>query len=558
MKTTFQYDHYYDYAELTACLQTLQETYPTIMKLESICVSEEGKNVWAVTLTDKTTGDAMDKPAYYMDGNHHAGEVTGSMACMHFIDAILTNHAEPSMAKLLAETTIYVIPKISPDGSDEYLHTANKLRSVNRPYPKAALDDGLHAQDINEDGIIAMMRVKTPFGAWKKRDGDDFVMTKRLPDDQEGEFYNIYTEGTIVNFDGVNIKIGTEKWGLDFNRNYPFGWFIEARQPGAGKYPLSNPENKAVADFVIAHKNIGSVLTMHTTGGVLVYPPGTMPSKEASQEDMRMYKEIGVMATQEMHYPVVNIFDNFLQDTVNYSSGAFDDWCYHTQGIPAYTVELWNVKERAGCPQQWPIERDKSDAKKEEEFFKVTAWVKEHCPSGILPWTHCTHPQLGDVEIGGIDFKFTCQNCPPDYLLQEMEKTTAFALRHAKVLPKLIIDDVKVTQQSEDIFQIDAVIANKGYLPTYICEEAKKAQVNQPLEISLKNAEILTQSSTVEELAGFFNINTEYGYDGIETGNNAPLMKKITWIVKGKKGQTVLLQVQSEKAGKVQKEIILK
>ena len=139
-----------------------------------------------------------------------------------------------------------------------------------------------------------------------------------------------------------------------------------------------------------------------------------------------------------------------------------------------------------------------------------------------------------------------------------MEKTTAFALRHAKVLPKLIIDDVKVTQQSEDIFQIDAVIANKGYLPTYICEEAKKAQVNQPLEISLKNAEILTQSSTVEELAGFFNINTEYGYDGIETGNNAPLMKKITWIVKGKKGQTVLLQVQSEKAGKVQKEIILK
>ena len=133
------------------------------------------------------------------------------------------------------------------------------------------------------------------------------------------------------------------------------------------------------------------------------------------------------------------------------------------------------MKERAGCPQQWPIERDKSDAKKEEEFFKVTAWVKEHCPSGILSWTHCTHPQLGDVEIGGIDFKFTCQNCPPDYLLQEMEKTTAFALRHAKVLPKLIIDDVKVTQQSEDIFQIDAVIANKGYLPTYICEEGKES-----------------------------------------------------------------------------------
>ncbi len=557
MKTTFHYDHYYDYEEMTNCLHTLQQIHPDLMQMESICVSEEGKQVWAVTLTDRSTGSAMEKPAYYMDGNHHAGEVTGSMACMHFIDVILSNHDTKEMTKLLAETAIYVIPKISPDGSDEYLHTANKLRSVNRPYPNAQLDDGLHAEDINGDGIIAMMRVKTPYGAWKKQNGDAFIMTKRLPDDQDGEFYNIYTEGTIVNYDGVHIKVGTEKWGLDFNRNYPFGWFIESRQPGAGKYPLSNPENRAVADFVIAHKNIGSVLTMHTTGGVLVYPPGTMPSKEASQEDMRMYKEIGEMATQEMGYPVVNIFDNFLQDTVNYSSGAFDDWCYHTQGIPAYTVELWNVKERAGCKQQWPVKRDKSDAEKEEEFLKVSTWVKEHCPEAILPWTHCTHPQLGDVEIGGIDFKFTCQNCPPAYLLQEMEKTTAFALRHAKVLPKLVISDLQVSQLSEQIFKIDAVIANKGYLPTYICEEAKNAKGNQPLEIHLENVEILTQTVMAEELSGFFNICTEYGYDGIETNNYAPIAKKITWMVKGEKGQKAVLIAQGEKAGKAQAEMIL-
>lgn len=445
MKTTFSYDHYYDYEEMTAYLQTLCKQYPQLMTMESICVSEEGKHVWAVTLSDADSGDPLKKPAYYMDGNHHAGEVTGSMACMHFIDVLLTNHTQPKIAKLLAESTVYVIPKISPDGSDEYLHTANKLRSVNRPYPSEKTDAGLHAKDINADGVIAMMRVKTPYGAWKKREDDAFIMTKRMPDDQDGDFYNIYTEGEIIGYDGVHISIGTEVWGLDFNRNYPFGWFIDARQPGAGKYPLSNPENKAVADFVIAHKNIGSVLTMHTTGGVLVYPPGTMPSKDASQEDMRMYQEIGVMATQEMHYPVVNIFDNFLQDTVNYSSGAFDDWCYHTQGIPAYTVELWNVKERAGCPQQWPVERNKSDAQKEEEFVKVSAWVKEHCPQSILPWTSCQHPQLGEVEVGGIDFKFSCQNCPPDFLLQEMEKTTAFALRHAAVLPKLVIDQPQAT-----------------------------------------------------------------------------------------------------------------
>ena len=95
----------------------------------------------------------------------------------------------------------------------------------------------------------------------------------------------------------------------------------DSRVPGNILYRIQ--KIKRLPILLLLTKILASVLTMHTTGGVLVYPPGTMPSKEASQEDMRMYKEIGVMATQEMHYPVVNIFDNFLQDTVNYSSGAF-------------------------------------------------------------------------------------------------------------------------------------------------------------------------------------------------------------------------------------------
>ena len=555
MKTTFQYDHYYDYDEVTSVLKHFEKEYSQYMTLESICITEENKNVWAVALTNKKTGDMLSKPAFYMDGNHHAGEVTGSMACIHFIDTILTNSNDKFYSQLLDEKTIYVIPKMSPDGSDEYLHTANKLRSVNRMYPKK-LSDGLHSEDIDNDGMILMMRVPSPYGAWKKSD-NEFVMSKRMPDDVEGEFYNIYPEGMIENYDEQHITIGKEKWGLDFNRNYPFGWFIEARQPGAGKYPLSNPENKAVADYVINHPNICSVLTMHTTGGVLVYPPGTMPSNKANQEDMRMFKEIGTMATEEMGYPVVNIFDAFLTDTENYSSGAFDDWCYHTQGIPAYTVELWNVKERSGCPELWPVQRDKTDAQKEEEFLKVVSWIQENCPEYLVPWKKVQHPQLGEVEVGGINFKFSCQNCPPKFLLQEMEKTTSFALRYTQVLPKLDCEDIKVTALSNDIYQIETVISNKGYLPTYVCEEAKKAQVNQDLQIELIGAEILSKEVDVKELSGFFNVQTSYAYEGIATSNYAPCHQKLSWIVKGEKGTTVTLTLTSQKAGVVEKTIEL-
>ena len=239
MKTTFSYDHYFDYDELTKCLQYFEKEYPDYVELQSICVTEENKNVWAITLTNKKTGNAIEKPAFYMDGNHHAGEVTGAMACMHFIDTILSNDLS-----MLDTKTIYVIPKVSPDGSDCYLHTATKLRSVNRLYLEK--EAGLHASDMNNDGVIAMMRVKSKYGAWKVSNSNPLIMTKRMPDDVEGTFYNVYTEGYIDQYDGFHISIAKPEYGLDFNRNYPFGWFTESRQPGAGKYPLSNPENKAV------------------------------------------------------------------------------------------------------------------------------------------------------------------------------------------------------------------------------------------------------------------------------------------------------------------------
>ena len=271
---------------------------------------------------------------------------------------------------------------------------------------------------------------------------------------------------------------------------------------------------------------------------------------------MKMFKEIGQMATEEMGYPVVNIFDAFLTDTENYSSGAFDDWCYHTQGIPAYTVELWNVKERSGCKEQWPVQYDKTNAEKEEEYTKVLNWIQENCPDSILPWKEFDHPQLGKVEIGGIDFKFSCQNCPNDFLLQEVEKTTKFALRYVQTLPIVTIDDVKVTKLDTHIFKVEAIFGNKGYLPTYICQEAKNIQVDKDLKITC-TGHILSTEGKIQQLAGFGNIKTEYAYDGISTYNSEAVCDKITWIVSGNENDEVEIQISSLKAGICKKKVSL-
>ena len=555
---SYSVDHFYVYDELTEVLHQLQEDYPQMIKVSSICTTEENRQVWACEITNSATGDVLSKPAYYVDGNHHAGEVTGSMAALHLVVTLVQGYGkDEKITKLLDEKAVYVIPRISPDGAEIYLTSSEKLRSVNRPYPFDKPAPGLHPKDMDGDGVIRLMRIESPNGVWKESPRDKRIMTKRAPSDFGGTYYNVYPEGYIVDFDGVNIQPAEGKWNLDFNRNYPLGWFPEVRQPGAGKYPLSNSENKAVADFVLSHPNICCGVTYHTSGGCYIYPPGTKHEKDADARDMRMFREIGAMATEETGYGCFNIFDAFLTDTVNYSSGAFDDWMYQAQGIPTYTAELWDLAIRAGVPDVYPRTTPKTPAQQEEQMHLCYRWIDKNVPevkSGkpIKEWEAFDHPQLGKVEIGSLDFKYTWQNCPPGYLEQEVEKNTNFCLRMAATLPQLNIDSFVSEKVGEDVYKITAQVSNIGYLPTFVCNEAKALKVDQPLKVSLDlEGEMVmgAKESSLGHIEGFSGVNSGYSYDNINTYAHDPFTKKVSWIVKAKAGENVTIKVSGEKAG---------
>ncbi|MBP3399134.1 MAG: zinc carboxypeptidase [Erysipelotrichaceae bacterium] len=556
MKTTYCFDHYFDYEEMTSMLKSLCEKHSDIMSLTSICTTVEKREVWAVELTNKKTGNGLAKPAFYIDGNTHAGEMTGSMAALHTIDVLATGYQEcAEITKLLDENVIYVIPRITPDGAETYLKTPYSLRSVNRSYLKEK--EGLTQEDVDNDGVLRMMRFKDPHGAWVKTDS---FMRKRMPDEKEGEFYSVYAEGIVENFDGLNVKVQKPKWGLDFNRNYPFGWFCEVRQPGAGAYPLSNPENKAVVDFVLAHPNISCVATHHTSGGVILYPPGTKPEKTAHSFDMKVYKEIGKMGTSEMGYETINIFDHFMLDQANYSSGAFDDWCYENQGIYAYTIELWDLKNRIGKKEDWTNRKMDSDEEKLDTYLKTIEWVKENSPEAYKEFTPFVHPQLGEGEVGGFNYKFVVQNPPKHLLKQECEKTTKFMLRYAKVLPQINISSLKSEFISEGVYKIEAVIENKGYLPTYGSQNAKSLKIDEPVKVSLMHAKCLMGKNIEEigDLEGFACIRSDYSYYGhISTGSAPAIQKKVEWIVEAEPGTEIKVLAFHPRAGKSLKTMML-
>ena len=560
MKTTFQYDHYYKYDELEKNLKYFSDKYPELCDLESICVTEENRNVYAMTITNKKTGAALDKPAFHIDGNTHAGEVTGSMAAMHAIDVLLTGYGEDKViTKILDRMTIYVVPRISPDGAETYLTTPYSIRSVNRVHNPE--NGGIRSEDLDGDGVIRMMRIPTPYGAWKKDKDDSSIMAKRDPGDADGDFYDIYVEGNFEAFDGdENLKEKKEDWSLDFNRNYPYGWFPENRQAGAGKYPLSNPETKAMADWIIEHPNIGVVSTNHTSGGIILYPPGTRPSTAVSEKDINQFIEIANMGKEELGYEPLNIFDSFIADPANYDSGAFDDWCYQSQGIVAYTVELWDLAKRVGVPLAWNARNKESAQDELKRFVACMKWVKENAPEYYEDWKPFHHETFGDIEIGGFNFKFSQQNPPESFLNGVLEQMTRFMIRFAQSMPRLTIDTLTSEKVSDDIYKVTAIVGNLGYLPTNLTEEAKNLNISKEVEVTISGGKVISglEKTKIGNLEGYGSTSTGTNFYGnISTDYNAKARKKLTWVVQAKSGTEITVSCAQEKSGKASKTITL-
>ena len=131
------FDRFYRYDDLTALLHAFAQEYPDLVTVESIGKSYEGRDIWAVTVTNFKTGAAEDKPAIWVDGNIHASEVSPSTVCLHLINRLVTEYGENDKITYALDTrAFYICPRISVDGAEWALADKPKIvRSSTRPYP---------------------------------------------------------------------------------------------------------------------------------------------------------------------------------------------------------------------------------------------------------------------------------------------------------------------------------------------------------------------------------------------------------------------------------------
>jgi hypothetical protein len=481
------WDVYHNTADAYALLHGWATEYPHLTNLYSIGETLEGTPLLVLEITNKETGDALEKPAYYYDGNIHAGELTAAEVALHFTWYVLDNYgSDPRVMRLLDTRTLYVRPKFNPDGADVALNTLHNPRSTPRPYDEDV--DGLRDEDppndLDGDGFITQMLVASPTGMWKRSAEDARVIVRRLIDELDGEFFDVYSEGVDDDEDGDFNE--DDVGGIDMNRNFPRNWGLEFEQSGAGPYPLSEPETRATIEFFHAHRNITGVLHGHTSGGFLFRLPSTTSWDNYNMADQNLIIELAEMFRTTTGQPVQPSYTN----PRSHRHGTLISWAYWDFGVVGTVPEFWG-----GFGQ----DHDGDGRVSEAERFR---WNEEELGGeGFSDWTSFNHPQLGAVEIGGWRSRFTRQNPPPHLLEAEIQQYVPWMLWLAEVSPRVVIKDVSVSPiGGDDVFKVSMVVENEGYLPTNITQRALDAEVAVPVRatVQLTDAEFIVGSERTD------------------------------------------------------------
>jgi murein tripeptide amidase MpaA len=565
---SFPFDRYIRYDELTTLLHAFAEAQPDLVRVESIGKSYEGRDIWGVTVTNFATGSDTDKPAFYADANIHATEVSPTTACTYLLQKLVTQYgSDETVTRALDTRAFYLIPRVNPDGAELYLSDKPRyLRSSTRPYPfDEEPIDGLRREDVNGDGLVLQMRVLDPNGAWKKHPEKPHVMVKRDPVEVGGEYYRLLPEGRITAYDGATYGIQRIKEGLDLNRNFPAHWRPENEQFGAGPYPTSEPEARALVAFITGHRNICGAVTFHTYSGVNLRPYGTQADDSFPAEDLWAFQTIGKKGTEITGYPAVSVFHDFKYHPKEVITGVFDDWCYDHLGIFAWTTEIWSPQRQAGITEGFAADTKPGS-------FKFTTWGRDHEPAddlkmvewaetqldgkGYYDWKPFDHPELG----GGWDIFYSFRNPAPKFLEKEIAPFADWLIWMNLGSPLMSLHSADSLSLGDGHYRVRVVVQNEGWLPSYVTKKAQERKVCRGViaEIELPEGAVLVTGKSREELRQL------EGRVGKAAGNNGMVADvtddraKAEWVVHAPQGGAVRITARHERAGVVRTDIPLR
>lgn len=238
--------------------------------------------------------------------------------------------------------------------------------------------------------------------------------------------------------------------------------------------------------------------------------------------------------------------------------GSWMDWCYDLNGIMPMAIELWDMAGHAGLPKLTPKQSAELPLEAQERNqLALLQWNdREMAGKLFVNWYSFDHPQLGPVELGGWLPKTAFQNPPLELLEGECHKCAMFTIEHAAMAPRFVIESLgaedvgAATEPGKRIYRLTAAVANLGYLPTNVTQQAINMHVAKPLSYELTASgptamTILAGKAKDEfgQLPGHGTPTGFWGYFSPET------RKKLEWVIAAAPGTEVTLKAGGPKCG---------
>ncbi|WP_186645667.1 M14 family metallopeptidase [Fluviispira vulneris] len=519
-------DKYLNYKDMMSDINLLCNHFPKKCEVEKIEIAKtiEGRAIIAIRVFPK--GKQVEQPTLWMDANMHSIELIGTNTVLAHIEHLKTKLIENE--KKYFDVNYVFVPRICPDGAELYFINSKVNRSNARDsrsqkelgsvwQRECLLEKDERKIEIDlfkNKKRLGFMRKKSEAGIWTCDEMYPELMRRReLGDD--GPFFDIYPEGNILNFDGINIpsSFSVSENEIDLNRNFPTDWAANIIENKSGKMPLSEIESRAIADFAMKIPNIYFWLNYHTFGGVFIRPPGHFSDGEMNIFDRSVYHSIDAKLEELTKYPAVSGFQEFTYIPGKPLRGALSEYAYHALGAFSYVCELWDLPARLGRQERPFIKRYENWSKKEwRQFYEFDRSENNSLIFGH-PWKAYQHAQLGEIEISEFPVQFGINN-PPQKLISEVIQN------QVKLLP-LLVDlapkpkiEVKIENTEDKNLKYALLsIQNNGFLPTFISEERNKAQGSKKIlveVIEVKNGKLIGEN--------IYHLNELYGYARINNG----------------------------------------
>lgn len=461
-------DDFYGHAALTAKLETLAES--PVIDIEAIGESPEGRELWCATVAGTGGPPADSRPALFVSANMHALEFAGSWTSLHLLDRLAEGYGEvPEISDLLDRRTFYVVPRVCPDGADFVLETrTRKCRSRFVDLDPEAVRDSnvVLPSDLTGDGKIHSMRWPVADGEQVVPEDEPRLTLPRTEEETDGTYYRYTAEGIVANYDGGPVSDVDMR--SDFNRNFPSGEWDPFDWIGHGPYPLSEPETRAIGEFLLDHPNVVGVADLHT-GNPAIFPPQTAREDDpAHAEDADLIEHIGERGEEITDFPFIGGYYEASGDDPYTLAGTFKDWAYERTGVPTYVVEQGKLINHLGLDTD-DLEMDGREYARDWGEAMLDYHDADPDRDVFYDWKTVEHPQLGEVEVGGWDW-VRYGNPPIAEMPGIAERVTDWLLEFAEWAPDVGIETAAEPVDG-DLHKVTATVRNRGRLPTNVTEQ---------------------------------------------------------------------------------------